>query len=227
MSGLTLHAAVRVEAHDRKRLEQLCRHITRPALSDERVQLNGAGQVELKLETPWCDGTTHLVMSPLEFMQRLAALVPGPRLHLIRFHGVLAPNAKLRPLVVPQGPPAQAQATTEAAAAAGCEVETVQARPHRISWALLLERVFDIDMQHCPNCAAGELKIIAAILERPVIEKILTHLGLDPQPPSPDTSSPVDCSCLVRGRATGPARPARGPGVGCARRGKTSPPEPR
>ena len=42
---------------------------------------------------------------------------------------------------------------------------------------------FDIDMQHCPNCGAGELKIIAAILERPVIEKILSHLGLDPQPP--------------------------------------------
>ena len=46
-----------------------------------------------------------------------------------------------------------------------------------------MKRVFDIDMQHCPNCGGGELKIIAAILERPVIEKILTHLGLDPQPP--------------------------------------------
>jgi hypothetical protein len=42
---------------------------------------------------------------------------------------------------------------------------------------------FDIDMERCPNCAAGELKIGAAILERPVIEKILTHLGLDSQPP--------------------------------------------
>ncbi len=42
---------------------------------------------------------------------------------------------------------------------------------------------FDIDMQRCPNCGAGELKIIAAILERPVIEKILAHLGLDPHPP--------------------------------------------
>ena len=50
------------------------------------------------------DGTTHLAMSPLEFMQRLAALVPRPRLHLIRFHGVLAPNAKLRALVVPHEP---------------------------------------------------------------------------------------------------------------------------
>ena len=115
-------------------------------------------------------------------MQRLAALVPRPRLHLIRFHGVLAPNAKLRPLVVPQGPEVQEQ-TTEVAAADECETETVHSRPHRISWARLLKRVFDIDMHTCPNCGGGELKIIAAILERPVIAKILTHLGLDPQQP--------------------------------------------
>ncbi len=69
-----------MEAHDRKRLEQLCRHITRRALSDEWVQLNAAGQVELELKTPWRDGTTHLVMSPLEFLQWVAALVPRPRL---------------------------------------------------------------------------------------------------------------------------------------------------
>nr|WP_234413882.1 transposase [Ideonella sp. A 288] len=182
IDGFSLHAAERVEAHDRKRLEQLCRYITRPTLSDQRVQLNAAGQVELKLKTPWRDGTTHLVISPLEFMQRLAALVPRPRLHLIRFHGVMAPNAKLRPLVVPQGPEMRDQAT-EAAVAAECELEPVQAMPHRISWARLLKRVFDIDLDTRPNCGGGELKIIATILERPVIEKILTHRGLDPQPP--------------------------------------------
>lgn len=104
------------------------------------VLTNAAGQVELKLKTPWRDGTTHLVMSPLEFMQRLAALVPRPRLHLIRFHGVLAQNAKLRPLVVPQAMPAQAKAATKGAATAECEVETVQAAPHRIGWAQLLKR---------------------------------------------------------------------------------------
>jgi hypothetical protein len=114
-------------------------------------------------------------------MQRLAALVPRPRLHLIRFHGVLAPNAKLRALVVPQGPQVQEPAS-EDAAAAECEAESLQARPNRISWAWLLNRVFDIDMQHCPNWGGGVLKIIAAILERPVIERILTHLGLDQQP---------------------------------------------
>ena len=75
-----LHAAVRCGADDRQALEQLCRYITRPALANERVQTNAAGQVVLKLKTAWRDGTTHLVMSPLEFMQRLAALA-GRRPH--------------------------------------------------------------------------------------------------------------------------------------------------
>jgi hypothetical protein len=70
IDGLGLYAAVRVEAHDRKRLEQLRRYIRRPALLDERVQLNAAGQVDLKLNTSWRDSTTHLVMSPLEVSKR-------------------------------------------------------------------------------------------------------------------------------------------------------------
>jgi hypothetical protein len=55
-------------------------------------------------------------------------------------------------------------------------------RPHRPSWTRLLKRVFDLDLEHCPNCG-GELKIIAAILQTPVIEKILTHLGLQARVP--------------------------------------------
>ena len=139
---------MRCGADDRQALEQLCRYITRPALANERVQTNAAGRVVLKLKTSWCDGTTHLVMSPLELMQRLAALVPRPRLHLIRFgvritslcevsgpplreHGVLAPNAKLRAQVVPQEPeaPAPAAPSTE------CEPKCVSHRPVRLSGA--------------------------------------------------------------------------------------------
>ena len=89
-----------------------CRYITRAALANERVQSNSTAQVVLKLKTPWRDGTTHLVVSPLEFMQRLAAPEPRPRLHLIRFHGVLKPNAKLRALVVPKGSDKEAGAST-------------------------------------------------------------------------------------------------------------------
>ena len=89
-------AGVRCAAEQRGELEHLCRYITRPAIASERLSVNRAGQVVLKLKTVFRDGTTHLMMSPLEFMQRLAALVPRPRLLLYCFHGVLAPHAKLR-----------------------------------------------------------------------------------------------------------------------------------
>ena len=55
----------------------------RPAIANERLKRNRAGQVVLQLKSAFKDGTTHIVMSPLEFMQRLAALVPRPRLHSI------------------------------------------------------------------------------------------------------------------------------------------------
>ena len=101
LHGFSLHAAVRWGADQRKELEHLCRYITRPAIANERLKRNRAGDVVLQLKSTFKDGTTHIVMSPLEFMQRLAALVPRPRLHLIRFHGVLAPNAKLRCEIIP------------------------------------------------------------------------------------------------------------------------------
>jgi hypothetical protein len=96
--------------------------------------------------------------------------VPRPRLHLIRFHGVLAPHAKLRSQIIPSPP----EDTTVHVHAQGA--------PARISWARLLRRVFDIDIEHCPNCG-GALKIIAAIEAPPVIVRILAHLGLPTRAP--------------------------------------------
>jgi Putative transposase len=103
MQDFCPHAAVRCEADDREELERLCRYVTCPALARERVASNAAERVVLKRKTPWRHGTTRQSMSMLEFMQRLAALVPRPRLHLIRLHAVLAPNANLRAQVVPTG----------------------------------------------------------------------------------------------------------------------------
>ena len=122
-------------------------------------------------------------MSPLEFMQRLAALVPRPRLHLIRFHGVLAPNAKLRCEIIPS----QAEHATEHST----DHAHAQGAPARMSWARLLKRVFDIDIEHCPNCG-GSLKIIAQIEDPPVIVEILSHLGLPTRAPPRSPARRVD-----------------------------------
>ncbi|MGH2524853.1 MAG: transposase, partial [Anaerolineales bacterium] len=67
--GFSLHAEVRLAINQRHKLEHLCRYITRPAIANERLTLNRAGEVVLQLKSPYHDGTTHIVMSPLEFMR--------------------------------------------------------------------------------------------------------------------------------------------------------------
>ena len=91
---------------------------------------------------------------------------------------MLGPNAKLRAMVVPHGPEQAIGKSELTATEPGC----AHGRPTRISWTRLLKRVFEIDLEHCPNCG-GEFKIIAAILEAPVIERILRHLGLEARAP--------------------------------------------
>lgn len=67
---------------ERQRLDQLRSDITRLAMANKRVQIDSAGQVVVKLKTFWRDDITHIATSPLEFLQRPAALAHGPRLHL-------------------------------------------------------------------------------------------------------------------------------------------------
>ena len=178
--GFSLHAGVHCEANDRQGIEQLCRYITRPAIANERLSINRDGNVVLKLKTAWRNGATHIVLTPMalrqaqdRLMQRLAALLPRPALHLIRFHGAVAPNAKLRSKIVPTPAP---QTTADAG-----DCQHAHSAPLRMTWARLLKRVFDIDIERC-ECG-GKLKLIAVIEEPAVIEKILMHIGLDPQPP--------------------------------------------
>jgi len=174
--GFSLHADTFWAYHQRQKLEQLCRYITRPALGHKRLRRTPAGEVVLQLKTPYRDGTTHLVMTPLEFLQRLAALVPRPRLHLIRFHGVLAPNAALRSQIVPgEADPAPITANGDGEAPAA-------STRARMSWAQLLKHVFAIDITTCHQCG-GPLTILAAIEDPAVIIKILTHLGLPTRAP--------------------------------------------
>ena len=95
-AGFSLHAGIGVEAGQRGKLERLARYFSRPAVAVECMALTAQVQVRYRLKTPYRDGTTHIVLEPVDFMARLAALVPPPRVHLARFHGVFAPHAALR-----------------------------------------------------------------------------------------------------------------------------------
>jgi hypothetical protein len=86
VAGFSLHAGVATRANARAKLERLCRSITRPAVSTQRLSMTRKGQVRYALKTPWRNGTTHVVFEPLDFISRLVALVPRPRVNLTRFH---------------------------------------------------------------------------------------------------------------------------------------------
>jgi hypothetical protein len=179
--GFSLHAAVYCAPWERDKLEKLCRYITRPAVAEERLQIRPSGDIVLRLKTQYSDGTSHLLFSGLEFVEKLAALVPPARIHLTRFFGCLAPHAKIRSQIVPKK--ADNPEQPEPAADSSTPSESVPKKTRRMGWAELLARVFLIDMSHCPNCGSENFKPLAAIMEAQVIRKILTHLGLPDKPP--------------------------------------------
>jgi hypothetical protein len=119
------------------------------------------------------------LLSPLELIEKLAALVPPARLNLVRYHGVLAPNASDRGQIVP-GPSAADEEVVEPCSP-GDEQASGHGR-HRFSWAVLLARVFRIDVTVCPECG-GPMKIIAALTDPHSIGTYLEDVGLPSRAP--------------------------------------------
>ena len=163
VAGFSLHAGVAAKVHERNKLERLCRYISRPAVSEKRLSLTKNGNVRYQLKTPYRDGTTHVIFEPLDFIARLAALVPKPRVNLTRFHGVFAPNSKHRALVTP----AKRGKGNKRLAHAEAEASTPVERHAAMTWAQRLKRVFNIDIETCVECG-GAVKVIACI-EDPVV----------------------------------------------------------
>lgn len=153
------------------------------------------------LRRPTVDGRTELLLTPLELLDQLAQLVTPPRLHKHRYCGLLAPNAALRAAVTASAGPAGATlqllqqarssmglpsakeqpATSPAAADLPSPLSTLRRAAARC-WALLLVRIYECLPLRCPKC--GEpMRIIAFVLERPTIERILDHIGEPTRPP--------------------------------------------
>src|SRR3989441_4264592 len=93
--GFSLHANTAIPAHRRDQLERLIRYTGRGAVSLERREAEAHGDLVYTFTKPWADGTTGITLSPLELLEKLAALVPLPRVHLVRSGGCLAPHSHM------------------------------------------------------------------------------------------------------------------------------------
>ncbi len=174
LGGFDLHANTSVRAKNRPKLERLCRYLLRPPVAEDRLSFAPDGSVLLRLKTPWRDGTSHIVLQPMELLEKLAALIPRPYVNLIVYHGVLAPNAKWRREVVDFGRPQVERASS------ATTPRKVRASCNR-TWAELMRRGLDIDVLECPDCG-GRLRFVAAIMLSSAIRRILRHLGLPSDP---------------------------------------------
>jgi hypothetical protein len=197
LDGYSLHAGVRVHENDREGLERLCRYAARPPIALHRLSEGEDGRLVYRMKRPR-GGAVFLLLTPYELVARLATLIPPPRAHALRYHGVFAPNSQVRSQVVPARPmpnaeprchatsaepprPAQPRAPGRSEPAQTARREEATFRT-RVPWAELLQKVFAVDVLACPRCA-GRLEVIAYIAQPGVAKQILDHLGLDSQAP--------------------------------------------
>jgi hypothetical protein len=174
--GFSLDASVRIDGHDRAGRERLLRYCARPPFALERLEQLGHDQLVYHFPKPQPDGSTQLRLTPLELLERLAALIPPPRLHRHRYHGVLAPNSPQRAqLIAWARPPSPPLPATHPAPPS-------QRSPAHYLWALLLARIYAIFPLRCTLCG-GEMRIIAFITSAPALPSILSHLGEPTSPP--------------------------------------------
>lgn len=163
-------------ARRRDRLEHLVRYLVRPPLALARLTESTGGQLLYQFRRPWSDGSTALLLDPLELLERLAALVPPPRRPLLAYHGLLAPHAEWRSAIVPT--PAASGAAAVTGPADGARWQAAGRR----SWATLLRRVFAIQVLVCERCG-GPRRILGALTEPHAVRRVLVALRLAAKPP--------------------------------------------
>ena len=185
VEGFDLHAGIVVPAGQRERLERLCRYTLRPPIAQTRLRVDAEGQVWITLRHRWSDGTTHLRLDPVALLERLAVLIPRPRINLVLYYGLLAPRAPWRAAIV-----ASAGSAWSEAGAAACPVaeeghdSAGRRRSRGYVWAELMRRTFGIDVLGCPRCG-GRLRLLALIEHARIVERILRHVGLPTDRPEP------------------------------------------
>ena len=143
----------------------------RPPLSEERLSKTSDGKLRIKLKSSWADGTTQIILTPMEFMERLVSLVPPPRKNTIRYSGVFAPNFRLRRQIIHKDK-----------AAPDLKEPLHPTRKKRYGWGKLMARVYEIDVYSCPRCGS-QMQTISFITDPQTITNILISLKMPTAPP--------------------------------------------
>jgi hypothetical protein len=196
--GFSVDASVCIEGADRPGLERLLRYCARPPFALEHLQQLDAEHLVYHSPKPRLDGSSDLVLTPLELIDKIAALVPPPRAHRHRYYGVLAPNASLRAVVTALAP-VQVIAPV---ASANTEDEPLNRAASHYLWAMLLARIYEAFPLVCPICHA-QMRIISFITDASAVRKILDHIGESAQPPkiAPARGPPLWEAAMVSGKA--------------------------
>jgi hypothetical protein len=186
VGGYSVHAATAIKADERDRLEKLVRYMARPAIADERLSVTSDDSIQLKLKTPWKDGTEYLLFSPTEFIEKLLALTPIPRFHLTRYYGVFASRSALRDKLpdMPEPPPSL-DATPDNAESSKKNLKhkgTRQRGKRPIGWAALLRRTFGIDVLSCSKCGS-RMTLVGVVFDATTIAGTLKAIGVSPRAP--------------------------------------------
>lgn len=192
--GFSLECKPSVAAADRAGLERLLRYGARPAFAHDRVEQLPNGNVSYRLPKAFYTGQTHVVLPPVEFLRRLAALIPPPRFHTIRYHGLFAPNAKLRPLACALAPNhitdkkriAPVHGDAGSANDPTANPDAPYRRRTRMLWSQLLRRVFAVDVLRCPCGADADRKLIGVLSRAQTpdaLDNFLRAIGESTVPP--------------------------------------------
>jgi hypothetical protein len=195
--GFSVDASVRIGQHDRQGLERLLHYCARPPFAGQRIRIDGSQIIYRCPKAPAGEkgGTSpgskrehEIVLTPLEFIARIAALIPPPRQHRHRYYGVLAPNAPQRGQVTPQVTSVVTSTEGDSFSALTSTALTIGTKStcvrhlSRYGWAKLIARVYETDPLQCGRCG-GHMEIIAFVVQASEVRQILAHVGLPVEAP--------------------------------------------
>jgi hypothetical protein len=185
-SGFSLDGSVHLESWDRCGLERLLRYCCRPSFASENLRWDGK-RVTYNLPKPNHKGQTSIRLDPVEFIDRIATLIPIPHRHRRHYFGAFAPHSPLRKLLA-----LNAKHRPEHFVPSLLQQIADKTRKASLEWAALIARIYESDPLICSRCG-GRVKILGFVTHRVEILRILQGMGwpvefheFDPPQPYPE-----------------------------------------